>query len=147
MCINTRTAEVGSQLIAIFLAERCGETENLNNKGRDICHGQSALMQLAVLARAPVSVGACPDADEGGGKDGETENSCENCLIHTCSLVSASGALALHEGLSVCVFSGGGYEVLTQPSRSLALMCGPGLRVAPYSGCGGTQCFHDLLRI
>ena len=80
---------------------RCRGIENLNNKGRDFCHGQSALMQLAGLARALVSVGACPDADEGGGEDGEAENSCKNCGIHTCSLVSAGGALALLEGLSV----------------------------------------------
>jgi len=104
------------------------------------------------LARAPVSVGTCPDADKGRGKDAESENGCENCLIHTCSLVSAYGALALHEGLSVCVFSVGGVEVLTQPSLSLAQICGPGLCGRAWlRSCGfqqrGTQCFHDLLRI
>ena len=81
----------------------CDEVDDRNSKGRDVCRGLSGWGGEDWLARAPIGVGTRPDADEGWGEDGESENGCENCGVHSCSLVSAIGACSLHEGVvSVC---------------------------------------------
>ena len=57
-----------------------------------------------LLARAPIGVGACADADEGGSENAKSKNGGENCGVHTCSLMIAgvfSGPYSLREGLSV----------------------------------------------
>lgn len=103
MAISTGMREECSSLLQFFDDLGCDEVDDRNSKGRDVCRGLSGWGGEDWLARAPVGVGTCADADEGWGEDGESENGCENCGVHTCSLVSAIGACSLHEGfVSVC---------------------------------------------
>lgn len=71
---------------------------------------------------SPVSIGSCADADEGGNEYGESGESGDQNVVHTCLLITLAATAALNpvQGVGSDVISAGGYEVLTQPSHSLA---------------------------
>ncbi len=81
-----------------------------------------------LLLLAPVGVGAIAHADEGGDEDGKSSKGSSECVVHVfllfapesrCVARAARGSRFFRE-LAVLNFSVGGFEILTQPSLSLA---------------------------
>jgi hypothetical protein len=69
----------------------------------------------------PVGIGACTDTDEGGNEYGKSGEGGDQKFVHTCLLITLAVIAALNPGgVVVVVISAGGFEVLTQPSHSLA---------------------------
>jgi len=81
------------------------------------------------LQRAPVAVSVGADADVDGRKDAESEDGSEDGKVHDVVLLRraqpCAALIPIRWGCRWCVFSAGGDEILTQPSRSLANLSGP----------------------
>ena len=92
------------QLVANFFLYATKVAENLKQRTKTAKaatndRGLSGWGGEVSLARAPVSIGACADANKSRGENREAENGCDQCGVHTCSLVSANGACSLHSGV------------------------------------------------